>query len=391
MLRLLVTTTFGTAALLTASLPAAAAELPRPRNPKYRVSRPRSRSSVVRAACSPSRCDWSKALRVSSASTWSAIATTMPSRLSRRTRSISCDATARRPGSPRPRTQAAAWVCGSSPAPDGHGGPAIPRPRRMSRRSATTRRSRLPSATSRSATRPVGPVVRGWLVAGPLVGSALVAERGRGPRAQESDAAVPPCAAGRILDLEGKVLDVLRAPSGLEGTLAELGAKVTAEEIRIALAADVLFDLDKADLRPEAEVALLRLAEVLRAYPKAPVRIEGHADSKGSDSYNQKLAERRAPAVKDWLVRKADPAPARLSAHGLGQPAPWRPQRAPTAATTPPAGSAIAGSRSSCARAGRERRSRLGRPSVREDVSAAARHRACRRSPGTRGGSPDWS
>jgi outer membrane protein OmpA-like peptidoglycan-associated protein len=157
-----------------------------------------------------------------------------------------------------------------------------------------------------------------------LLGAAVGLARAEGP-----DGVVAPGASAKILDIEAKILDIVGASSALEGALAELGAKVTEEEIQIALAADVVFDFDKADLRPEAETALIKLAQILQAYPKAPVRIEGHTDSKGSDSYNQKLSERRALAVKEWLVRKAGVAAARLTTRGLGETSPVAPNTRP--------------------------------------------------------------
>jgi outer membrane protein OmpA-like peptidoglycan-associated protein len=70
--------------------------------------------------------------------------------------------------------------------------------------------------------------------------------------------------------------------------------KETASDVRIELAADVLFDFDKATLRPEAEATLAKAAALIEERAGGSVRIEGHTDSKGDDAYNQKLSERRA-------------------------------------------------------------------------------------------------
>jgi outer membrane protein OmpA-like peptidoglycan-associated protein len=131
----------------------------------------------------------------------------------------------------------------------------------------------------------------------------------------QPDAPVPPDAKGVVLPLKGEVLDIKRVileirgiSSGMtaraetvQGALKDLGATVKGKEIKISLAADVLFDFDKADLRPEAGPALEKVATVLKAYPKASALIEGHTDGKGSDQYNQKLSERRAESVRQWL------------------------------------------------------------------------------------------
>ena len=66
----------------------------------------------------------------------------------------------------------------------------------------------------------------------------------------------------------------------------------------------VQFDLDKADIRPDAGVILDEAANQLGQVPGARVSVEGHTDSTGSDAYNQSLSERRASSVKDYLVGK---------------------------------------------------------------------------------------
>ncbi len=65
---------------------------------------------------------------------------------------------------------------------------------------------------------------------------------------------------------------------------------------------DAYFDLDKADLRPDAREALTKTAEFLRNYPTIKVTIEGHCDERGSTEYNLTLGDRRAAAVKAFLV-----------------------------------------------------------------------------------------
>lgn len=61
------------------------------------------------------------------------------------------------------------------------------------------------------------------------------------------------------------------------------------------------FDFDKALLKPEARAALLEHAEVLKASPRS-IRLEGHADERGTREYNMALGERRANSVKEFLV-----------------------------------------------------------------------------------------
>jgi peptidoglycan-associated lipoprotein len=65
---------------------------------------------------------------------------------------------------------------------------------------------------------------------------------------------------------------------------------------------DAYFDYDKADLRPDARTAITKTADFLKSYPQIKVRIEGHCDERGSTEYNLGLGDRRATAVKQFLV-----------------------------------------------------------------------------------------
>jgi peptidoglycan-associated lipoprotein len=65
---------------------------------------------------------------------------------------------------------------------------------------------------------------------------------------------------------------------------------------------DAYFDFNKADIRPDAREALGKTADFLRKYPQIKVTIEGHCDERGSTEYNLVLGDRRAAAVKSYLV-----------------------------------------------------------------------------------------
>ncbi|WEZ85749.1 OmpA family protein (plasmid) [Rhizobium sp. 32-5/1] len=86
-----------------------------------------------------------------------------------------------------------------------------------------------------------------------------------------------------------------------ETALSELGAKPEGGRIIVDLPSDILFDFDKADIRPDARPVLTKLANVLAAMKERRVSIIGHTDSKGSDDYNDRLSSRRAISVKTWL------------------------------------------------------------------------------------------
>ena len=65
---------------------------------------------------------------------------------------------------------------------------------------------------------------------------------------------------------------------------------------------DAYFDTDKADIRADARQALSSTADFLKAHPSVKVTIEGHCDERGSTEYNLGLGDRRAAAVKQYLV-----------------------------------------------------------------------------------------
>jgi len=148
---------------------------------------------------------------------------------------------------------------------------------------------------------------------------------------------------GRILGLEGRVVDLVYAIEDLRMTTEDIGGKTqdlqvkeTATEIRIELAADVLFDFDKATIKPEAANALHNVAEIVRDKGKGrSVRIEGHTDGKGSASYNQKLSERRAESVKQWLAQKEGLGQVKMTTQGFGMSRPVAPNTKPDGSDDP--------------------------------------------------------
>ena len=119
-------------------------------------------------------------------------------------------------------------------------------------------------------------------------------------------------------DLKMQVLDLVFKVEDIGGKVVDLKMKETDTEIRIELSADVLFDFDKADLRPQAQQALKQVATIIREKAKGTVRVEGHTDSKGSDPYNQKLSVGRANSVKNWLIQKEGLKDVRFSTAGFG-------------------------------------------------------------------------
>ena len=114
-------------------------------------------------------------------------------------------------------------------------------------------------------------------------------------------------------------MDALVAQQQLESmrtSLAELRARETERGLVVTLG-DVLFELDRAELKPGATRNLDQLAASLRQNPKASIEVEGHTDATGGSSYNRSLSERRAQAVRDYLVSRGVDA-SRIQARGVG-------------------------------------------------------------------------
>ena len=143
-------------------------------------------------------------------------------------------------------------------------------------------------------------------------------------------------------DLAFETRDLVLTVEDLGGGVADLGGGVenlrvteTETEIRIELSGDVLFDFDRADIRSEAEPVLMGVADVLNKFPQAAVTIGGYTDSKGSDSYNLALSQRRAASVKAWLVGNAGVNGAKLTTQGFGEADPVAPNANPDGSDNP--------------------------------------------------------
>ena len=108
-------------------------------------------------------------------------------------------------------------------------------------------------------------------------------------------------------------------------------------EIVIDLPSDVLFDFDQSTLRPDAIPVLAQAAQLIAAYPQAPVWTNGYTDSKGSDSYNQALSMRRARAVAAQLQsgQAAQEMQRTMQVRGLGESMPVAANTLPDGADNP--------------------------------------------------------
>jgi len=94
------------------------------------------------------------------------------------------------------------------------------------------------------------------------------------------------------------------------------------DELFLKEVRDAFFDFNKADIRADAREALGKTAEFLRNHPEVKATIEGHCDERGSTEYNLVLGDRRAAAVKNYLVQLGISAD-RLTTTSLGKERPF--------------------------------------------------------------------
>ncbi len=115
---------------------------------------------------------------------------------------------------------------------------------------------------------------------------------------------------GRNMDKQAK--EIKETLPGAEVERVNEGIKITLPESMVN------FGFDSSNLTASAQANLDKLATVLKNNPDTNINIYGHTDSKGSDTYNQGLSERRAAAVKNYLVSKGV-ASGRMFTMGMGE------------------------------------------------------------------------
>ncbi|WP_454803204.1 OmpA family protein [Mucilaginibacter phyllosphaerae] len=97
---------------------------------------------------------------------------------------------------------------------------------------------------------------------------------------------------------------------------------------------NVLYDYDKATLRPESKTVLNELVTIMQDNPKIRVELAAHTDSKGSDAYNMRLSQLRAQACVDYIVTMGIPE-SRIYAKGYGESKPIAPNTLPNGKDNP--------------------------------------------------------
>ena len=109
--------------------------------------------------------------------------------------------------------------------------------------------------------------------------------------------------------------------AGSAGGASSIGSIRTPDELLAKVGSTVYFDYDKSSLTSEAQATLDRQAAFLKASPSFRIIIEGHCDERGTREYNLALGDRRASAVRDYLVAKGINA-SRLSTISYGKERP---------------------------------------------------------------------
>jgi outer membrane protein OmpA-like peptidoglycan-associated protein len=121
------------------------------------------------------------------------------------------------------------------------------------------------------------------------------------------------------IELERKSLELQQRELDLERARQEFQAQQSGRSLSMNLSGDVLFDYDKAVLRPEAEQTLKKVAVVLSQFPESKVTVEGYTDSKGAKTTNMQLSRERAQSVKDWLVKNGGVITTNIATKGYGE------------------------------------------------------------------------
>jgi len=113
----------------------------------------------------------------------------------------------------------------------------------------------------------------------------------------------------------GKRMD--KQAAEIEQTLPNAEVIREGEGIIVKFDSGILFDFDSSNLKEASKDNIKKLAASLNQYPGTDIKVIGHTDSRGTETYNMSLSERRAAAVKAYAVSQGVPS-ARLSTVGKG-------------------------------------------------------------------------
>ncbi|MEN8720193.1 MAG: OmpA family protein [Oceanococcaceae bacterium] len=136
---------------------------------------------------------------------------------------------------------------------------------------------------------------------GALIG-AVAGHQVDGDKGRYIGAVVGAIAGGAVGNYMDKQQAELERELAAEAARKELNiTRLADDSLKIGIASDVSFDIDKADIKSNALATYTKIAEVLKDYDRTVIHVVGHTDSTGSDAYNQGLSERRAASVLQVL------------------------------------------------------------------------------------------
>jgi outer membrane protein OmpA-like peptidoglycan-associated protein len=119
-----------------------------------------------------------------------------------------------------------------------------------------------------------------------------------------------------VVDLVLPVVDLTYGSASLDNSVR---TDESADQVKVTLAADVLFEFDKASLSARARSRIDEVAGRLRDAPSGAVKVDGYTDAKGSDAYNLGLSRRRAQAVAGALRGELGGDAPALAVRGHGE------------------------------------------------------------------------
>ncbi len=156
-------------------------------------------------------------------------------------------------------------------------------------------------------------------VIGTAAGGAMGAVIGRASGNTALGAIIGAAVGGGAGAIIGNQMD--KQAEEIKKTVPDAKVERVGEGIVVEFSSNVLFAFDKSNLSDDAKTNLDKLVKVLNGYPDTNIEVQGHTDSKGSESYNQTLSEKRATEVSNYLSVK-NIASSRVSIKGFGETVP---------------------------------------------------------------------
>lgn len=156
-------------------------------------------------------------------------------------------------------------------------------------------------------------------VVGTAAGGAMGAIIGKAAGNTAMGAIIGAAVGGASGAVIGKQMD--KQAEEIKNTVPDAKVERVGEGIVVEFSSNILFGFDQADLSIEASENLNKLVTVLNTYPDTNIELQGHTDSKGSESYNQNLSEKRAGTVSQYLASQGINT-SRLTIVGFGETMP---------------------------------------------------------------------